>query len=637
MAVEVGGIIVPIGANIRNLLSNTKKVSDAVRQMSTKAGITLNRMEKRFDKAKRSVLSLRNAGTLLAGTFVFKEVIQAGLQMEKMNAKIKAATGTVEASAVEMQFLNREVDRLGLSLETAGDDFGTLSASANGTTLAGQGVRDIFTSVAEASSVLKLSADQTSGAVLAISQIMSKGTVQAEELRGQLGERLPGAFQIAARAMGKTTAELGKMLEMGEVTAEDFLPKFAAAMRKTYAKQVPDAVNSAQASINRFQNTMFRMKADIAKGGILDGFTSALKFLSNTIIPNVQAGLTVLTGNILTVFETVRKEARKAEAFMRQTTAGTLAKDAVVQGTMVGSLLTFTGVLERSKPIARTYKDELAAINAEYESAIKSIDEITTKGVMDAFGGAEAPIAAPVTPVTTPLASTGLTQKQIDKNIKDAQGIVDVWNNAGEERTAADTRAMQGFLDAQAKRKESAQQVADFEKSLAWSVANNAVAATEAVLGKSRATAIAGIVIQKAMALSANATATASGATLAYASQLVPGDPTSLLRASAAAAKVKLLGAINGGLIAATGLGQIASAATGSGSSSLGGGSLAATNVPPSVTASTDPQQPQGPSQVIFNISGVTDAEQWFETTGAEAIKKLVQSGTDFGLTPEPV
>ena len=44
--------------------------------------------------------------------------------------------------------------------------------------------------------------------MLALAQMASKGTVQAEELRGQLGERLPGAFKIAAAAMGVTQAEL---------------------------------------------------------------------------------------------------------------------------------------------------------------------------------------------------------------------------------------------------------------------------------------------------------------------------------------------------------------------------------------------------------------------------------------------
>ena len=80
--------------------------------------------------------------------------------------------------------------------------------------------------VSKAATTLGLSSSEADGALLAVSQMMSKGTVQAEELRGQLGERLPGAFQIAARAMGVSTSELGKMLEAGQVIAEDFLPQY---------------------------------------------------------------------------------------------------------------------------------------------------------------------------------------------------------------------------------------------------------------------------------------------------------------------------------------------------------------------------------------------------------------------------
>ena len=39
----------------------------------------------------------------------------------------------------------------------------------------------------------------------------SAKTVQAEELRGQIGERLPGAFSTFAQAIGVSTAELDDM------------------------------------------------------------------------------------------------------------------------------------------------------------------------------------------------------------------------------------------------------------------------------------------------------------------------------------------------------------------------------------------------------------------------------------------
>ena len=60
-------------------------------------------------------------------------------------------------------------------------------------------------------------------AMRATSQVFSKGKVSAEELRQQLGERLPGAFTLFADSMNLTPAELDKALEQGKVTLEDFM------------------------------------------------------------------------------------------------------------------------------------------------------------------------------------------------------------------------------------------------------------------------------------------------------------------------------------------------------------------------------------------------------------------------------
>lgn len=128
---------------------------------------------------------------------------------------------------------------------------------------------------------------------------------------------------------------------------------------------------------------------------------------------------------------------------------------------------------------------------------------------------------------------------------------------------------------------------AEAENSLRSSVISNAIGLFQ-VLGKeSKAAALVGIAIAKAQALSANAVATASGSTLAFAAQQVPGDPSSFARGTAAAAKVKTLGSLNAALIAATGLAQGASVSNG-GSGSLGanesGGSFGGASEAPQVT-----------------------------------------------------
>ena len=101
--------------------------------------------------------------------------------------------------------------------------------------------------------------------------------------------------------------------------------------------------------------------------------------------------------------------------------------------------------------------------------------------------------------------------------------------------------------------------------SLENNIANNSVSLLNMIAGENKAAAIAALLIQKASALSANATATLSGSMLAYASQIIPGDPTSIIRAEAARDYTLGLGSLNAGLIVATGLGEAAGV--------LGGGS----------------------------------------------------------------
>jgi tape measure domain-containing protein len=236
-----------------------------------------------LDSVTQQVFSLRGALAGLGIGLVVRDIMQAGMAAQGMANALKATTGSAENAAREWTFVNAEVDRLGINLQSAAGDFTQLAASAKGTSLAGQGVRDIFTAVAEAATVLNLSAEQTHGTLYSVGQMMSKGTVMAEELRGQMGERLYGAFQDAAKAMGVSTVEMGKMLERGEVMATDFLPRFAATLREKFAGGVAEASKSARADLNRFHTELFRLKTDFAQSGFMDAVIAALNAVSTTL------------------------------------------------------------------------------------------------------------------------------------------------------------------------------------------------------------------------------------------------------------------------------------------------------------------------------------------------------------------
>jgi tape measure domain-containing protein len=200
-----------------------------------------------------------------------QSVIEKGLAAESLQVQFDFAfSGDVSRAGEELAWVRALVEELGLELETTARSYAKLAAASRGTALEGEATRDIFRAVASAATVMRLSTEQTEGALLAIQQMISKGNVQAEELRGQLGERIPGAFQIAARAIGVTTQELDGMLKKGEVVASDFLPKFAAELQRSVGGSLETASDSLGAQLNRITNRLTEFQQRIAASGVMD-------------------------------------------------------------------------------------------------------------------------------------------------------------------------------------------------------------------------------------------------------------------------------------------------------------------------------------------------------------------------------
>ena len=204
-----------------------------------------------------------------AGISLGASLVQAGLEIERLEQRFRFALEGIEEGAQGLQFVRQEADRLGISFVAAAQGYSGLAASARGTTIAAEEVREIFLGISEAAAVLRLDTDQTRRAFRALEQIISKGKVSAEELRGQLGENLPGAVQIMGRALGVTTLELDKFLEQGQLSADALVP-FARQLRREFATGVPDAIDSAAASFNRLNNSIRQMQQSIAQSGLLE-------------------------------------------------------------------------------------------------------------------------------------------------------------------------------------------------------------------------------------------------------------------------------------------------------------------------------------------------------------------------------
>ncbi|WP_443945611.1 tape measure protein [Pedobacter sp. AW1-32] len=185
-------------------------------------------------------------------TYVFNQT----LAFQRIKTPLSYILGSEGEANNKLAELKKLANDLGLQYFTIANSYRAFTAAARASNFDLAQSEKIFTSVTKASAVLGLSNEQLEGSLLAVQQMISKGNVQAEELRGQLSERLPGAFALAAKAMGVTEAELNKMLQTGQVVASELLPKLATELDKAYGDKASDGVKGLNAELGKLYTNL---------------------------------------------------------------------------------------------------------------------------------------------------------------------------------------------------------------------------------------------------------------------------------------------------------------------------------------------------------------------------------------------
>jgi tape measure domain-containing protein len=266
---EVKAEVNKVNAALDAVKANSKNPLE-IKAATEAARAKIQSLEDGLKSAKSSAGGLGAAfgqiGPLIAASFTGRELIQTITQADSLKRGLVAIAGSTKAAESELAFIKKTSNELGLELNSTGQAYLQLTAATKGTAIEGQKTRDIFTSVSRAMSALGKSTAETENALRAVSQIASKGTVSMEELRGQLGEALPGALKAAADGMGVTTQELIKMVESGGVLAKDLLPKLAESLDKIYANGGPP--DSLIAQFNRFKNKVSEVGIELGESGL---------------------------------------------------------------------------------------------------------------------------------------------------------------------------------------------------------------------------------------------------------------------------------------------------------------------------------------------------------------------------------
>ena len=187
------------------------------------------------------------------------EIARYDAALEKQRKALKLVIGDTDKYNKAQEFLAKTSKDLAIPQDVIVRQFTSLTASVKGAGLSVDDAQESFLAIASGIRGTGGSLEDMKSAMRATSQVFSKGKVSAEELRQQLGERLPGAFTLFAASMNKTPAELDKALEQGKVTLDDFLG-FSEKLFSEYGENAKILAQSTEAAGDRVQTELSNLK-----------------------------------------------------------------------------------------------------------------------------------------------------------------------------------------------------------------------------------------------------------------------------------------------------------------------------------------------------------------------------------------
>ena len=185
---------------------------------------------------------------------------EPALVFEKIETRLKSATGSAQNAAIALTFVKDTSLKLGLDVESTADAFSKLAIATKNTSVEGKATRDMFEGFMTAFAALKLSGDETSRIFAQISQGFNKGKLELEDLKIIAEAGIP-IFDLLAGSMGKSKPEIMKMISDGRLLANEVYPKVAEAAKKAFGEEAEKAAKGTAGSIQNLKNELKLAKA----------------------------------------------------------------------------------------------------------------------------------------------------------------------------------------------------------------------------------------------------------------------------------------------------------------------------------------------------------------------------------------
>jgi tape measure domain-containing protein len=243
-------------------IGKAKKETEGLDKATNKANTNVKKLG---DDGKKSMAglgeSVKKVGGAMIGFFAINKLIDFGTEIADVTNKTEQMQTSMglnfgSAGAKNLEMVDKRAKELNLSIESNRSGFLKMSESMNGTNIHGKNLMAIYDGVAVASSVMRLSGKDNEAMLESFGNVAKKGIVDFGGFQSEFGDKIPGAFKIAANSMGVTEKKLKQMMDDGKVNADKFLPRFANQLKTTFQDGLPAAANSMQGAMNKKENAL---------------------------------------------------------------------------------------------------------------------------------------------------------------------------------------------------------------------------------------------------------------------------------------------------------------------------------------------------------------------------------------------
>lgn len=336
-------------------------------------------------RAFRTLIAYGPQLAVALGIGLAQTLTNSAIQIERLRNLFDQAF--LGQGGAQFEALRKRADAMGISFEQAAEPMARLAFAAKSAGLEARATDNLFQGISNAAVALKLDSDRLGRAFTAFEQILSKGRVSSEELRGQLAEAIPGIVPIVQRSLRLTGKELDQLLEKGQLTSNELIKALGPELQRAFQGGAAANANSLAAQVARIDNAFLRLKATLG-AEIAPSFLRIKKALVDLAgSPQVLGFLRAVARRIAELFDLLRTSPAVqrfgellAEAFRRllpfveRIVSKILTLQAIANGTLLDGFI-------------RLADYAIPKIDAALERVMEKVRELTGMSIFNAEDG----------------------------------------------------------------------------------------------------------------------------------------------------------------------------------------------------------------------------------------------------------